>query len=136
MTILKKMVGLKTKGRKQSPEEKKMRAVNQIRGKKHHNWKGGVTYKRPQGNYSGVKYVRCPKEYLAMARKDGYVMEHRLIVAMILKRPLIRAEAVHHIDHNPRNNSITNLMLFSTNQEHKQYEGGWFIIPLWQKSNQ
>jgi hypothetical protein len=37
-------------------------------------WKGGVTYFKTHGNYIGVKYVRCPEEYLVMARKDGYVM--------------------------------------------------------------
>lgn len=86
-------------------------------------WKGGVTYKRSKGNYIGPKYVRCPKEYLSMARKDGYIMEHRLVMAMHLGRMLARTEVVHHKDHNTRNNSIENLQLFSTNGEHKRAEG-------------
>ena len=87
-------------------------------------WKGGVTYKRPKGNYKGVKYVRCPQAFLAMARKDGYVMEHRLVVAQHLNMILTRTQVVHHIDHNPANNSPENLVLFANNTEHKKYEHG------------
>ena len=91
-------------------------------GEKNPAWKGGITYKRPKGNYKGVKYVRCPKEYLSMARKDGYVMEHRLVMAKHLGRCLNKVEVVHHIDHNPSNNKIENLMLFKNNAEHKRAE--------------
>ena len=66
-----------------------------------------------------------------MARKDGYVMEHRLVVAIALGRCLIRTEAVHHIDHNPRNNERSNLMLFVTNRDHKLYEAHGIPLPLW-----
>jgi hypothetical protein len=86
-------------------------------------WKGGVTYFKTHGNYKGVKYMRCPAEYLVMARKDGYVMEHRLIVAQHLNRPLLRTEVIHHINHDPTDNRLQNLMLFKTNQEHKLHEG-------------
>ena len=86
-------------------------------------WKGGVTYKRSKGNYIGPKYVRCPKEFQEMSRKDGYVMEHRLIMAMHLNRSLQRVEVVHHKDHNTRNNSIHNLELFPNNRAHKIAEG-------------
>src|SRR5215212_5926337 len=83
-------------------------------------WKGGVTFKRNKGNYIGPKYVRCPVEFLPMARKDGYIMEHRLVMAKHLGRLLSRTEVVHHKDHNTRNNSIENLQLFKTNGEHKR----------------
>ena len=92
------------------------------KGEKNPAWKGGLTYKRPKGNYKNVKYVRCPQEFLPMARKDGYIMEHRLIMAKHLGRLLERVEVVHHIDHDPANNSVENLMLFATNAEHKRYE--------------
>ena len=87
-------------------------------------WKGGVTYFRKHGNYKPIKYVRCPEEYLSMARKDGYVMEHRLIMAQMVGRPLLRAEVVHHADHDPQNNSPTNLELWPSNQSHKLHEHG------------
>ena len=100
-------------------------------GAKNPSWKGGVTLKRPHGNYSGVTYVRCPNEYRAMARKDGYVMAHRLAVAQAIGRVLSRTEVVHHIDHNPRNNETSNLMLFANNADHKRYEGTGTPAPLW-----
>jgi hypothetical protein len=97
-------------------------------------WKGGVTYFKTHGNYVGVKYIRCPIEYLIMARKDGYVMEHRILVAQQIGRPLLRTEVVHHLDHNPANNSLENLILFSSNKDHKLHEGKKDIKPLWQLS--
>lgn len=87
-------------------------------------WKGGVTYKRTKGNYIGPKYVRCPQAFKAMARKDGYVMEHRLVIAMHIGRTLSRTEVVHHLDHNTRNNHINNLELWPTNGSHKAAEHG------------
>lgn len=86
-------------------------------------WKGGVTYFKTHGNYKMVKYVRCPKAYLPMARKDGYVMEHRLIMAIALGRCLKRIEVVHHRNHDPKDNRLENLELFPNNQAHKAAEG-------------
>lgn len=86
-------------------------------------WKGGVTKKRTHGNYQGVSYTRCPAEYLPMARKDGYIMTHRLVMAQKLGRCLAREEVVHHIDHNPANNSPDNLELYPSNGAHKRAEG-------------
>ena len=85
-------------------------------------WKGGVTYFRKHGNYKPIKYVRCPMEFMAMARKDGYVMEHRLIVAKALGRCLKRTEVVHHKNHDPQDNRLENLELFASNGEHKREE--------------
>ena len=95
-----------------------------LQGKNNAAWKGGVTWKRAKGNYTGVKYVRCPTEYLPMARTDGYVMEHRLVMAAHLGRLLERREVVHHINHNPSDNQVKNLMLFPSNGAHKRFEGG------------
>lgn len=93
-----------------------------LQGANNPAWKGGVTFKRDKGNYIGPKYVRCPPEFLPMARTDGYVMEHRLVMARSLGRCLIRTEVVHHIDHDTRNNALSNLVLFVSNREHKLYE--------------
>lgn len=91
-------------------------------------WKGGVTFKRNKGNYVGPKYVRCPPAYLAMARADGYVMEHRLIMARMAGRCLTRVEVVHHVDHATRNNSPGNLELWPDNRSHKLAEAGRLAI--------
>lgn len=91
-------------------------------------WKGGATYFRKHGNYAPIKYVRCPPEFVQMARKDGYVMEHRLIVARLIGRPLARVEVVHHVDHNPQNNDPLNLELWPDNRSHKLAEHGRFAL--------
>jgi hypothetical protein len=90
-------------------------------------WKGGVTYKRPKGNYIGPKYVRCPPDLLAMARADGYVMEHRLVMARWVGRVLTRSECVNHINRNPRDNRRENLELYPSNGDHKRGEVGRFV---------
>lgn len=90
-------------------------------------WKGGVTYKRPKGNYIGPRYVRCPTDLMVMARSDGYVMEHRLVMARWIGRPLLRSEVVNHINHNPRDNRRENLELYPSNGDHKRGEVGRFV---------
>ena len=90
-------------------------------------WKGGVTLRSRKGNYVQVKYVRAPDWATLMARKDGYVMEHRLIMAQMVGRTLLRQETVHHIDHNPLNNDPSNLELHPDNRTHKLWEHGRFV---------
>ena len=69
------------KGHLARTPESYVQAAEKMKGEKNPAWKGGVTLKRAHGNYKGVRYVRCPQEFLSMSRKDGYVMEHRLVVA-------------------------------------------------------
>jgi hypothetical protein len=110
-------------------------AIQKMTGSNNPAWKGGVTYFSKHGNYAQhgqIKYIRCPLEFLAMARKDGYVMEHRLIVAQVLGRCLLRMETVHHLNHNPTDNRLTNLALFASNQDHKLYEAHGTPLPIWQ----
>ena len=57
-----------------------------------------------------------------MARQDGYIMEHRLLMASHLGRMLTRTEVVHHKNHDPQDNTIENLELFANNSEHKKVE--------------
>jgi len=82
---------------------------------------------RPKGNYKGVRYVRCPPEWLAMARGDGYIMEHRLVMAQWIGRCLLRSEVVNHKDHDPSNNVRANLELYPSNGDHKRGEVGRFV---------
>lgn len=106
-------------------------AIRKMTGPNNPAWKGGVTYFRKHGNYKPIKYVRCPAEFRAMARKDGYVMEHRLIVARAMGRCLLRSEVVHHVNHDPQDNGLENLQLFFSNQAHKQFEHHGSSAPIW-----
>jgi hypothetical protein len=98
-----------------------------MRMEKNPAWKGGVTLKRPHGNYKGVRYVRAPEWALPMARKDRYIMEHRLVMAQMCGFLLTRTEVVNHIDRNPANNHPSNLELWPTNADHKRGEVGRFV---------
>jgi hypothetical protein len=48
--------------------------------------------------YDGYQLARLEKTdpFYCMTRKDGYVMEHRLVVARAIGRPLLKTEVVHH----------------------------------------
>ena len=107
------------------------------KGDKNSAWKGGVTYFKRKGKYANqsIKYIRCPIAFLAMARKDGYVMEHRIVVAIAIGRLLTRKECVHHINHDATDNRLENLMLFATNSDHKRYEHHGIPDPIWRGSN-
>lgn len=119
------------KGRAAWPKETNEAHRKRMFGKNNPAWKGGVTYFNKKGNYNGVKYVRCPSGFLDMARKDGYVMEHRLVVAKAIGRCLKRSEAVHHVNHDPSDNRLENLELFPSNSAHKRYEARGVPEPIW-----
>lgn len=97
------------------------------RGAENPNWKGG-RYKGSNG-YIYV-YVSPDDPFYCMARKSadsfgGYVMEHRLVMAQALGRPLERGEIVHHKDGGKSNNASYNLRLSSEQCHPKRYSLGY-----------
>lgn len=83
-------------------------------GAKHGQWRGGRIL---------TGSARSPREYvLQLLPEDSpflsmctgprrYVLEHRLVMARHLGRPLGRHETVHHIDGDSQNNELSNLQL-------------------------
>lgn len=119
------------KGKSGWTEESYISYKSKMSGELNPAWKGGFFYKKSVGNYRGSKYVRCPDKFNSMTKHNGYVAEHRLLLAEHLCRSLLKTEVVHHINHNSLDNRIENLMLFKSNSDHKLYENGHDIIPLW-----
>ena len=79
------------------------------------NWKGG----RRTGRDS-YRRVRVYKNdfFYPMADKDGYIAEHRLIMAKYLRRCLLPWEVVHHKNGIKNDNRLENLKLYPTGRQH------------------
>jgi hypothetical protein len=71
----------------------------------HGNWKGGRV--STSAGYIAVK----DGEYIDMHDSAGYTLEHRLVMARSLGRPLAPSETVHHINGDRTDNRIENLQL-------------------------
>ena len=81
-----------------------------LRGKNNPRWKGGIRY------IKGYKHILMPSHHLA--RKDGYVAEHRIVAERAIGRQLKRSEVVNHINRNITDNREDNLEVYDNNGEH------------------
>ena len=81
---------------------------SRILGERHPFWKGGRVL-----NPHGYVQVLVPYDhpYASMRLANGYVLEHRLVMAEHLGRPLSPHETVHHVDGDKTHNRIENLEL-------------------------
>lgn len=77
-------------------------------GPEHSQWIGG---RLPVGNGYWRIWVSPDDPMAEMRTHQGYVLEHRLVMARALGRPLRRTETVHHIDDDKANNAPGNLEL-------------------------
>jgi len=71
-------------------------------------WRGGIT-QNAQGYI--MQHVERTSPFWQMASRSGYVMQHRLVMAQSLGRPLLDSESVHHINGDRTDNRIENLQL-------------------------
>lgn len=103
---------LKTRGvrMRNGKESLKARFPNGRYGKLAANWRGG----RIVANKLGYIIIYKPEH--PNATKDGYVMEHRLLMEEELGRYLNRKEFVHHINGDTQDNRIENLEITSKRQ--------------------
>jgi len=73
-------------------------------------WKGGGNHY--MNGYTLVK-INPDDFFYPMACPDGYILEHRLVMAKSLGRNLHSWEIVHHKNHKRDDNQIENLQIFS-----------------------
>ncbi len=97
------------------------RHIKPIRDK-NWNWKGGrYTTKR---GYVGV--LLAPGDFFfSMAHTDGYVLEHRLVMAKHLGRCLHRWEWIHHKNGIKDDNRIGNLELQTASEHLRMHNKGY-----------
>lgn len=107
------------------------RIRERMTGPNNPNWKGGLYAAGGKGLYKGGLYVRCPKAFRSWGYSTGSILQHRLLVGICLRRKLHPKEIVHHLDQNPHNNRIDNLVLFATQGDHKRYEFCGKPEPIW-----
>jgi len=85
------------------------------------NWKGGVMHHK---HYIRL-LIRPDDFFYPMADFNGYVSEHRLIMAKHLGRCLQSWEFVHHKDGDGHNNDLSNLELTTVGSHSREHSKGY-----------
>ena len=92
-------------------------------GQKHPGWKGGYVTSH------GYRYVilgalseedRALAETMVTGTKP-YILEHRLVMARKLGRPLLRSEVVHHLNGQKTDNRPENLALMENDKHSREH---------------
>jgi len=103
-----------------------LKAAKSRSGSNHWQWKGGKIKTK------GYWKVLIPSH--PYATKDGYVLEHRLVMEKHIGRYLLPHEIVHHINEIKTDNRQENLELLQSKSEHA-YKHLAKLIPLVIKAN-
>jgi len=83
-------------------------SCGRMAGENHPSWKGG---RGPApGGYIAI-FLPVGDPMRCMGERSGRVMEHRLVMARSLGRPLLPHETVHHINGDRTDNRLSNLQL-------------------------
>lgn len=84
-------------------QKKHLEKLNKFQKRENNrNWKGGKS-KRQDG-------------YIIIRVNGKYIKEHRYLMEKKIGRKLKKYEIVHHIDGNPSNNNLSNLLLLSLSE--------------------
>lgn len=98
-------------GLKRSPETRARMSAAQM-GERGSQWRGGRSIRE------GRVMLYVGREH-PMADVYGYAYEHRLVFANASGRMLTRSDVVHHVDCDPTNNALDNLVVL-TGSEHNR----------------
>lgn len=123
--------GIKPRNLSEYPVSEKLKESAKIRGERRRGYRmseeskkkisdahkvGGVGHrKRRQDGYIAIWFPDHPK-----ATKEGYIMEHVLVMEALIGRHLNEDECVHHINFKRDDNRKENLKLM-TKSEHMSY---------------
>ncbi len=59
--------------------------------------------------------------YIVIKDNEKDIFEHRKVIEVALNRKLTKKEVIHHLNLNKVDNSISNLILFESQSEHKKF---------------
>ncbi|MEA2036126.1 MAG: HNH endonuclease [Nanoarchaeota archaeon] len=103
------------KGKKFSEIHKRRISASQ-KGDKGNNWQGGKTENRKKLSFNWVKYPKHPE-----SNNSGFVRRYRYVMEQHIGRYLNPGEVVHHINEDPTDDRLENLMLFPNQGSHASF---------------
>lgn len=115
-----KHISLNTEFKKGCP--KPINAYKFPTGSQHPFWKNGET--THSLGYKVITLSKLSKKeqiFFQSMFSQNRCLKHRIIVAHILKRPLLSQESVHHINGIPNDNRPKNLYLFPSELLHRKF---------------